>query len=264
MRKNSTLERIRNGEVVLGCALQHYRSPEIARVFAAAGFDYFFIDAEHGGFDLETIHDIISAAVPCGITPLVRVSELQYSQVARYLDVGAQGIILPRVESPALLEEAIRWTRFPPLGKRGFGVTTPLLDYESRSFTEIMDHMNSNTMVVVQFETVTAMERADELLSVQGVDVAMVGPSDLSISLGVPGDFNHPRLVDCILKFIKACEAHKVVPGIHCRNEAQAEPWIERGMRLVGAGGEHGLLLEKARQAATQLREKAQSVTATT
>ena len=74
MRKNRTLERIRNGEVVLGCALQHYRSPEIARVFAAAGFDYFFIDAEHGGFDLETIHDIISAAGPCGITPLVRVS----------------------------------------------------------------------------------------------------------------------------------------------------------------------------------------------
>lgn len=242
--------------------MQHYRSPEIGRAFAAAGFDYFFIDAEHGGFDLETVQDIISAAVHSGITPLVRVCELRYSLVARFLDVGAQGIVLPRVESPALLEEAISWTRFPPLGKRGFGVIAPLIDYEPRGFPEIIAHLNANTMTVVQFETAAAMERADELLSIQGVDVAMVGPSDLSISLGVPGDADHPRLVDCILQFIESCEAHNVVPGIHCRNQVQAEKWIERGMRFVGAGGEHGLLLEKARETAAELREKAQSMMA--
>ncbi len=262
MRKNITLERIRKGEIVLGCALQHYRSAEIARVFAAAGFDYFFIDAEHGGFDLETIQDMISAGAQAGITPLVRVGELHYSLVARFLDVGAQGVILPRVESPALLQEAVSWARFPPVGKRGFGVMAPLLDYEPRSFPEIIAHFNANTLIVVQFETRAAMERADELLAIPGVDVAMVGPSDLSVSLGIPGEFDHPRLVSCVLALIKACNARHVVPGIHCRNEVLAAQWIERGMRFVGAGGEHSLLFEKARQTASQLRARAQSAQA--
>ncbi|MGH9351614.1 MAG: HpcH/HpaI aldolase family protein [Terriglobia bacterium] len=262
MRKNTTLERIRKGEVVLGCALQYYRSAEIARVFAAAGFDYFFIDAEHGGFDLETIQDMISAAAHSGITPLVRVGELHYSLVARFLDVGAQGIVLPRVESPRLLKEAISWARFPPLGNRGFGVMPPLLDYEQRSFPEIIAHLNANTLIVVQFETRAAMERANELLSIPGVDVAMVGPADLSVSLGIPGEFDHPELVDCILQFMKACNAHSVVPGIHCRDEIRAAEWIQRGMRFVGSGGEHSLLFEKARQTVAQLREQVQSAEA--
>lgn len=259
MRKNTTLERLWKGEVVLGCALQHYRSAEIARVFAAAGFDYFFIDAEHGSFDLETIQDMVSAGAGSGITPLVRVAELHYALVARALDVGAQGVILPRVESPELLKEAISWARFPPLGKRGFGVMAPLLDYEPRSFPEIIAHLNANTLIVVQFETRAAMERADELLSIPGVGVAMVGPSDLSVSLGIPGEVDHPQLVECVLQFMKACKAHHVVPGIHCRSEAQAAQWIERGMRFVGSGGEHSLLFEKARQTVTQLRERTQA-----
>jgi len=262
LRNNTTLERIRKGETVLGCALQHYRSPEIARVFAAAGFDYFFIDAEHGGFDVETIQDMISAGAHAGITPLVRVGELHYSLVARFLDVGAQGVILPRVESPTLLQEAISWARFPPEGKRGFGVMAPMIDYEYRSFAEIMAHLNNNTLMVVQFETRSAMEHADELLSIPGVDVAMVGPSDLSVSLGIPGEFDHPKLVGCVLEFMRACNAHHVVPGIHCRNDVLAAQWIERGMRFVGAGSEHNLLFEKARQTATQLRAKAQSSSA--
>jgi len=94
----------------------------------------------------------------------VRVAELLYSLVARLLDSGAQGIILPRVEDPRLLEEALSWLRFPPQGKRGFGVNATMIDYEARSFAEIIEHQNRNTLAVVQFETTTAIERADELL----------------------------------------------------------------------------------------------------
>jgi 4-hydroxy-2-oxoheptanedioate aldolase len=254
MRVNHTLERLRQGSTVLGCAIQQYRSAEIPRAFAAAGFDYLFVDAEHGAFDMETVQDMVTAAVHAGITPFVRVAELHYSLVARFLDAGAQGIILPRVESPELLEKAVSWMRFPPVGKRGFGVTAPQIDYETRSFAEIVEHFNRNTMAVVQFETRIAMERAEELLSVKGVDVGMVGPSDLSISLGVPGEFDHPKLVECVTQFIEACNRHGVVPGIHCRSAVYAKRWAQRGMRFVGAGGEHGLLLEKAKETVRQLR----------
>jgi 2-keto-3-deoxy-L-rhamnonate aldolase RhmA len=254
MRVNRTRERLAKGETVIGCALQAYRSPEIARTFAAAGFDYIFIDMEHGSFNLETVHDTITASLQAGITPIVRVAELLYSLVARLLDASAQGIILPRVEDPRLLEEALSWMRFPPHGKRGFGVNTTMIDYEARTFPEIMEHQNRNTLSVVQFETTTAMERADELLSVKGMDIAMVGPADLSISLGIPGETEHPLLISTVERLIEKCNRHHVVPGIQTRSVASSKAWIERGMRFVGAGADHGLLLEKAREAVSVLR----------
>ena len=136
MRTNTTRERLAKGEVVYGCGLQVYRAPEIPRAFAAAGFDYVFIDMEHGSYNLETAHDMIIACKLAGITPIVRVGEVQYTLCARLLDQGAQGIILPRVEDPKILEEALSWMRFPPLGKRGYGINPTMLDYEARSIAE--------------------------------------------------------------------------------------------------------------------------------
>src|ERR1700730_9882141 len=192
MRVNHTRERLAKGEVVYGCGLQVYRSAEIPRAFATAGFDYVFIDMEHGSYKLETVHDMIVSSRQAGITPIVRVGEVQYTLCARLLDQGAQGIILPRVEDVKTLEEALSWLRFPPVGKRGYGVNPTMIDYELRSFPEIIEHQNLNTLGVVQFETVAAIERAEDLLALKCVDVIMVGPADLSISLGAPGQFDHP------------------------------------------------------------------------
>jgi 2-dehydro-3-deoxyglucarate aldolase/4-hydroxy-2-oxoheptanedioate aldolase len=255
MRANHTKDRLAKGEVAIGCAIQHYRSADIPRTFAAAGFDYAFLDMEHGPFDLETVQDMIAAAVRSGITPVVRVGEMLYSLVARALDAGAQGIIFPRVESPEALREALNWTKFPPQGKRGFGVLPPQIDYEPRSMPAITRHLNENTLVVVQFETRAAMDRREELLALPGIDVAMVGPADLSIALGVSGEVDHPIMIESITALMESCRRHNVVPGIHCRTTAQAAAWIERGMRFVGAGGEHNLLLERARESVVELRQ---------
>ncbi len=254
MRVNKTRERLAKGETVFGCGLQVYRSPEIPRAFACAGFDYVFIDMEHGSYDLETVHDMIIASHAAGITPIVRVGELLYSLVARLLDSGAQGIILPRVEDPKVLQEALSWMRFPPVGKRGYGVNVTMIGYETCGFPEIIEHQNRETLAVVQFETKTAMERADELLAVKGIDIAMVGPADLSISLGVPGQFDHPLLLSTVDKLIEKCNRHGVVPGIQTRSVAMSKMWAERGMRFVGSAAEHVLLLEKAKESVAQLR----------
>jgi 2-keto-3-deoxy-L-rhamnonate aldolase RhmA len=254
MRANHTRERLKAGEIVIGCAMQCYRSSEIPRAFAAAGFDWFFIDMEHGGFDLETAQDIIAAGVAAQITPFVRVAELQYSLVARLLDIGAQGIVLPRVEDPVRLAETLSWMSFPPGGKRGFGILPPVLDYEQESIPSIMQHLNASRLAIVQFETQLAMERADELLAVPGIDVAMVGPTDLSVSLGIAGQFEHPLQVQVIERFVQQCNSHGVIPGIHCRNVEQAKLWLARGMRFVGSGSEQGMLIEKSRQVVAELQ----------
>ncbi len=134
-------------------------------------------------------------AVSAGLCPIVRVADLQYALIARALDCGAQGVLLPRVESPELLEKAVSWTRFPPLGTRGFGLGPPQLDYEAVSMSDAIAHVNANVLVVLQIETRTALERIDELLAVPHIDAVLIGPGDLSVSLGVPGQFDHPQFV---------------------------------------------------------------------
>ncbi len=233
--------------------MQQFGSIEIPRIYASAGFHYCFIDCEHGVFDLETVRALIRASLDRDITPIVRVGELLYSLVARMLDAGAQGIIYPRVESPELLEQAISWTKFPPAGIRGYGLSGPQFDYQPSSFAEAVEHSNTQTLVVVQFETRTAMERREELLAVPGIDVAMIGPADLSVSLGVPGEFEHPTLVDAVMAFMESCRRFGVYPGIQVRTQALAKKWLERGMRFVGCGSEHSLLLERAREIMAEL-----------
>ncbi|MBA3440030.1 MAG: aldolase [Pyrinomonadaceae bacterium] len=254
MNVNRTKARLQSNETVFGCALQQYRSTEIPRLLAAVGFDYLFIDSEHGGFGLETVQDLVVASNQSGITPFVRVGEMLYSLVTRVLDVGAQGIIFPRVESPTLLEEAISWTKYPPLGTRGFGFMAPQLGYKTLSMPEIIEYLNAQTMIIVQFETGLSIEKCDELLSVPGIDVAMVGPADLSISLGVPGEFDHPKLLKAIDTLVEACGRHGVVPGIHCRTAKMALPWLGHGMRFLGCGSEHGMLFEKAKDTMAEVR----------
>src|SRR5689334_9036069 len=188
MRINQVKRALADGQLQLGTGFGHLRSPEIPKLLAAAGFHWAFIDTEHGGFDLETVQDICRVASLVGLSPIVRVADMQYSLVARALDCGAEGIIFPRVESPELLERAVSWTKFPPVGIRGFGLTNMAVNYEPATIPQILEHMNENIMVVLQIETALAVERRDELLSVPGIDAVMVGPVDLSISLGVAGD----------------------------------------------------------------------------
>lgn len=253
MKPNRTKTRLQEGRVVLGASVQQFPSPEVPRIYAAAGFDFCFIDCEHGIFGLEAARELIQASLDRGITPIIRVGDLQYPLVARMLDAGAQGIIYPRVESPELLAQAVSWTRFPPAGVRGYGLSGPQFDYQNCTFAEAIAHANAHTLVVAQFETRIAMERREELLAVPGVDVGLVGPADLSISLGVPGEFEHPKVVDTILAFLESCGRRGVFPGIQVRTLALARKWIGRGMKFVGCGSEHGLLLEKASENLAEL-----------
>ncbi len=254
MRINTVKKALAEGKLQLGTGFGQLRSPEIPRMLAAAGFQWAFVDTEHGGFDLETVQDICRVSVLAGLSPIVRVSELHYSLVARSLDCGAQGIIFPRVESPELLAQAVSWTKFPPLGIRGYGLTTMQTDYEPLSFSEVIEHVNANTLVVLQIETKKALESREELLSVPGIDAVMVGPADLSISLGVPGEFQHPKMVEAMEAIRDSCLKRKIAPGTQTRTAGLANFWKERGMLFLGCSSEAGMLYERACELAKLIR----------
>ena len=257
MRVNHVKKALAAGEIQLGTGFGQLRSPEIPRMLVAAGFQWAFLDTEHGGFDLETVQDICRVSVMAGLSPIVRVADLQYSLIARALDCGAQGVIFPRVESPELLEKAISWTKFPPLGARGYGLTAVQVDYEPLTFKEIIEHVNSNTMVVLQIETQRALEMREELLSVKGIDAIMIGPADLSISLGVPGEFQHPKMVEAMEAVRDSCARHGIAPGTQTRTPALARFWKDRGMRFLGCSNDTGMLYERAIELVKQIQAHA-------
>ncbi len=253
MRINTVKKALAQGQVQLGTGFGQLRSQDVVRILHDAGFHWAFVDTEHGGFDLETIQEICRISTFVDFCPVVRVAELQYSLVARALDAGAQGIMFPRVESPELLEKAVSWTRFPPLGVRGFGLTGLQVNHEKVTIPEIIEHLNANTMVVLQIETRRALEARNELLAVPGIDVVMVGPADLSIALGVPGEFQHPTMVDAMEKIRDSCIERGIAPGTQTRSIPQAKFWRERGMRFLGCSNETGMLYERASEIVREL-----------
>jgi 2-keto-3-deoxy-L-rhamnonate aldolase RhmA len=248
MKINLVKQALAEGKVQLGTGFGQLRSPEIPRLLSVAGFHWAFIDTEHGGFDLETVQDICRVSNMAGLCPIVRVADMQYSLIARALDCGAQGVIFPRVESPELLERAVSWTKFPPVGVRGYGLMAVHTDYEPMTFNQVIEHVNANSMVVLQIETRRALEAREELLSVKGIDAVMMGPADLSISLGVPGEFQHPKMVEAMEAVRDTCDRRGIAPGTQTRTPSLARFWKERGMRFLGCGHEISMLFERAQE----------------
>ncbi len=250
---NHVKRALKEGKVQYGTNFGQFRSQDVLRILAQAGFHWAFVDCEHGGFDLETVQDLCRIAPTYNFAPILRVADLQYSLVARYLDVGAQGIIFPRVESPELLERAVSWCKFPPVGIRGFGLNAFHFDHQALSMPEMIDNLNEHTMVVLQIETKKALDAREELLSVPGIDAVMIGPADLSISLGVPGEFQSPLVVDAMEAIKESCNKRGIAPGTQTRTLKMAHFWQDRGMRFLGCSSDTGMLYDRAKELITDL-----------
>ena len=255
MKVNRVKQALKEGRAVLGTMITEFRTPEIARMMAAAGFDFIFIDTEHSAYTTETVTDIIRAGKAVDLVCLVRVPDAEYHLMARTLDIGAQGLMIPRVESVETVERIIQATKYPPWGERGFGARAIITDYERMETDDLMEWLNENTMVVLQIERKRAIEDIDQLVSVKGVDAVLIGPNDLSISLGVPGQQDHPLMVEAIQEVVDACQRHNVASGIHVRDMKTLLFWKERGMRMLTYSTDATMLLTTATEAVKELRK---------
>ncbi len=248
-------EKLAQGQLVIGTMLVEIRQPSVMTMLANAGFDFVLIDNEHGPFSVETIADLSRAARDVGVTPVVRIPELTYGHVAQSLDGGAQGIMLPRVTARAQVEECVRFMKYPPAGRRGAVLARGHTAFKAGPLADTLAAANRETFLVVQIETAEAVERLDEILSVPGVDAALVGPTDLSLALGVPGSTDAPVLIQAIERTMAACKTHGVIPAIHTNDVAMTAGWARRGMRMVSINSEVGLLSSGARAAIAEIRK---------
>jgi 2-dehydro-3-deoxyglucarate aldolase/4-hydroxy-2-oxoheptanedioate aldolase len=233
--------------------ISEMRNPEIAYMLAAAGMDFLMVDTEHCAFGVESIQSIMRSARSAGLVPLARVTQNQYPFIARILDIGAMGIMVPRVDTAEEARHVVRCAKYRPLGERGFGTRGVVTDYEAVSVREIVEWWNEHTLIIVQIESAKAVENLEEITRVPGVDVALIGPNDLSISLGMPGEFTHPRFVDAVQRTFKTCLQNGVSPAIHTSDLEAIKRYRDVGMRFLMVGSESRLLMSAAAGAVRQL-----------
>ena len=210
---NRIKQALQSGQSVVGTMVVEIRQPAVMQLLANAGFDFVIIDNEHGPFNIETIAELSRAAIYVGLTPIVRIPDLAYPYVAQSLDSGAQGIMQPRVYDATQVRQAVEMMKYPPLGRRGSALSRGYTRFRSGSTAAAMEAANQETILFVQIETREAIDNIDEILAIPGVDVAFVGPNDLSIALGVPGQLDAPEMRDALNEVVGACARHVVVCG---------------------------------------------------
>ncbi len=257
MTLNKAKARLREGGTVIGTMVSEMRTEEIAYVLAAAGFDFFVLDTEHGSAGVETVQRLSRAARSAGIAPLVRVTDITYALIARTLDAGALGLMVPHVETAADAREIVRCTKYPPAGARGFGLRSAVTDYSGASVPDAIAWSNAETMLMAQVESRRCLDHLDEIAATPGLDVLLIGPTDLSISLGVPGQLQHPAMQEAYRRVVAAADRHKIAAGIHPSELAVVEYGRSIGMRCLMFSSEIRLLLGAARQAVQSLRREA-------
>lgn len=236
--RNNVKEKLARGEVVASMMVRLVRGIEIARIAKTAGFDTFYIDLEHCSFSLDTTGQICMAALSAGITPFVRVPANTPEYISRVLDGGALGVIAPHVRSAADARAVVAAAKFPPLGERGATAGLPHLEYRNYPASEANPALNDATMVIVMLETLEALDKVEEIAAVPGVDMMLIGTNDLTAEMGIPGNYDDPRVRKAYERVISVCRKHGKhvgVGGLASRPDLIAE-YVKLGARFVSMG----------------------------
>ena len=249
MRINEAKRRLLAGESVIGIGLG-LGSPLAGELLSLAGFDFILVDNQHGAWDDNSSMLAYRSICYGQATPMIRVQENNYYTIGRALDRGALGIIVPMVNTAEEARAAAHAVRFPPRGGRSigpFGTAFHGPDY--------VQEINDQVYLAVQIESATAVENADDILSVEGVDGCWCGPGDMGLSMGLaPSNPEaQPQLVDALMSVLGVCKKRGKVPGLAC-GPGNAQYWLDKGFRFVTVGGESSLLGEAARSLLGRLR----------
>ncbi len=247
--RNVAREKLEQGQRALGVGIRMTRSVEIAKAMAVAGFDWLFLDMEHGVMSLEACAQISTAALDAGIAPIARVPNGEYAIATRALDNGALGIVMPHVDTGAEAREVVNRLKYPPIGHRSMGGIGPHYGLRSVSTGEAAQALNAANLTIVMLETPTAIENAAEIAAVPGIDVLLIGSNDLCAEMGIPGDFGNERVAQAYRTTIAACREHGKFPGMAgIYNEAIMPRYVEMGARFILSGQDAQFLMAGAAQ----------------
>lgn len=254
---NRALERLSAGDIALGVGVRLARSVEIAKMMRASDFDWLFIDLEHGSLALETVSQISIAAADNGIAPIVRVPTGQWDVASRALDGGAQGIVMPHIDTVEDAREAVHHLRFPPVGHRATLGGLPHYDYQHVKAAQVAHEVNAATLIAVMIESPQGVDNAAAIASVEGVDVLFIGVNDLAEGMGLSGQLDHPQVAEAVAEIAKGAAAHGKHAGIGGIGDTDLlRRYIAMDMRFILGGNDFAFMMAAAKQRAAALRAK--------
>lgn len=237
MLENHTKARLQNGEVVVG-AFFKYAEATLAEFVAMQGWDFMIFDGEHGTIQPADVENLCRATELRGVTPIVRATTNQPHVILRFMDAGPHGVHVPWVNTVEGVQNAVKAVKYWPEGERGlagsraseWGMNEPIAAYTARA--------NRETMVVIHIETIQAVELVEQYVGVDGVDVLFIGPTDLSHSMGHPGEIDHPDVVAAMERVAETVAPSTKALGIYAGTSRFARDWIDRGARYIATGAD--------------------------
>lgn len=244
------LKKLHDGELLVGTMLT-LPSPEIAEIMGLVGYDWLFLDGEHAAFsalDMQRIVQSVGERIPC----LIRLAAGEEVYIKKALDSGAAGVIAPMINTPDQVEKVLRYAKYPPKGVRGVGLGRA--QGYGLMFQEYIQRANNETTMVIQVEHITAVENIEAITKVSGIDAVLIGPYDLSASMGRMGEVGHPEVVAAIHYVIKICQGQKLPLGIFGLSADDLLDYRGRGFTLIVAGVDTLFLGEAAKKLLTQLK----------
>lgn len=254
--ENPLKKTLKSGGVVLGTMIGHLRLPAVAVMMKSAGWDFVFVDCEHGSFTQSHLADFCIAARGVNLPTIVRVPSIHEPQrLYQTLDLGATGLLCPQTETKEEVEAIIHATKYHPMGQRGMATRNVHTSWGKYKGSELTARLNQETMIVLQIESKKAVENLEQLIAVPGVDAAFIGPNDLSQTLGLPGDPSAPEVVKYVERALETCRRVNMPCGVHSFDVAGAKQWIQKGMRFMACGNEVTWLVDSGQKATAEVRE---------
>lgn len=209
-------ERMKSGQKVYGTMLRVSRNPAVCYLAKNASLDFVMFDCEYSSYSYESLHDMFIMGNSLGLAGLLRVPQLSKDHISRALDCGATGAMVPMTETEAQAQEIVKWSKYAPLGERGYAAGGANTGYVGGGkHSEIMEAANRKIISIAQIETKQAVDNVDQIAAVEGIDVLLIGPNDLSISLGIPGDLMNPVELEAIAHVAASCKKHGKFFGLH-------------------------------------------------
>jgi len=255
--KNPLKERLARGELVASMTVRLVSGIEIVSIAKSAGFDSLYIDLEHSSLTLQATSQISIMALEAGIPALVRVPANTPEYISRVLDGGALGVIAPGVRSAEEARAVVAAARYAPMGSRGLVAGLPHFGFRSVPAAEALPALNDATLVMVQCESAASLDATEEIVAIDGIDMAMIGSNDLLADLGLAGQYDHPRLAQAYERVIAACRRrgkHVGVGGLATRPDLVAR-FVQLGARYVSTGTDLAFLAAECARRARQVRE---------
>jgi len=255
MKMSELKHKLKDGDKVLGTMITIFTNPDLIKMLQTCGYDFCIIDCEHGYFTFSEVEHMICVARAIELPVMVRIAEIRRELVLKFMEMGANGLLLPNTETKEQAELLVKYSKYAPLGERGVSLSRPHTDFKPVKGREYMDQANNDTMLLCQIESQKGVKNVKEIINVPGIDVAFVGPNDMSQDFGILGQYDNPLLVDAFNKILAAAQQAGKVAGIHFGKKEPLVKWINQGYLLNMCGSDVSSLMQGAKANLSYIKE---------